>query len=87
MFVVKNVIGYSHRKLPHFSASSRLLWSLNLSHFVARQIQRRGGAAYLLSVAEIIACNDVSLFEAFLCPWTPPSTFYKLREIERAFLP
>ena len=38
---------------------------------------------YLLSVAGLIACKDASLFEAFSCPWTPSSTFYKLREIER----
>jgi len=31
-------------------------------------------------MAELIACKDVSLFEAFSCPWTPPSTFYKLME-------
>jgi hypothetical protein len=38
---------------------------------------------YLLSVARLIACKDASLFEAFSCPWTPSSTFYKLLEIER----
>jgi hypothetical protein len=38
---------------------------------------------YLLSVAELIACKDANLFEAFSCSWTPSSTFYKLREIER----
>jgi hypothetical protein len=37
----------------------------------------------LLSVAGLIACKDVSLFEAFSCPWTLPVTFYKLLEIER----
>jgi hypothetical protein len=31
----------------------------------------------------LIACKDASLFEAFSCPWTPPSTFYKLLEIKR----
>ena len=25
----------------------------------------------------LIACKDASLFEAFSCPWTPSSTFYK----------
>jgi len=35
-------------------------------------------------VARLIACKDASLFEAFSCPWTPPATFYKLLEIERA---
>src|SRR5215470_17980540 len=35
-----------------------------------------GGAACLLSVARLIACKDASLFNAFSCPWTPPSTFY-----------
>jgi hypothetical protein len=34
-------------------------------------------------VAGLIACKDASLFEAFLCPWTLPSIFYKLLEIER----
>ena len=29
-------------------------------------------------------CKDASLFEAFSCPWTPPSTYYKLLEIERS---
>jgi hypothetical protein len=32
---------------------------------------------YLLSVAGLIACNDVSLFEVFSYPWTPSSIFYK----------
>ena len=39
--------------------------------------------AYLFSVAGLIACKDVSFFEAFSCPWTPPSPFYKLLEIKR----
>jgi predicted HicB family RNase H-like nuclease len=34
-------------------------------------------------VARRIACTDASLCEAFSCPWTPLSTFYKLLEIER----
>jgi hypothetical protein len=38
---------------------------------------------YFLSVAGLIACKNVSLFEAFSCLWTPSSTFYKLLEIER----
>ena len=38
---------------------------------------------YLLAVAGCIACKDAGLFEAFSCPWTPLSTFDKLREIER----
>jgi hypothetical protein len=29
-------------------------------------------------VAGLIACKDASLFDAFACPWTSPSTFYKL---------
>jgi hypothetical protein len=37
----------------------------------------------LLAVAELIACKDTSLFETCSCPWTPPTTFYKLLEIER----
>jgi hypothetical protein len=37
----------------------------------------------LLAVAGLIACNDASLFDTFSCPWTPPTTFYKLLEIER----
>ncbi len=41
-------------------------------------VKSGGGTAYLLSVAGLIACKDASLFEAFLCPWTPPSTCYKL---------
>ena len=41
---------------------------------------------YLLAVAGLIACKDVSLFETFSCPWPPSSTFYKLLEIERAGL-
>ena len=48
-----------------------------ISHTLSR-IKSGGGAAYLLSVAGRIACKDVSLFDAFSCPWTPPSTFYKL---------
>ena len=38
---------------------------------------------HLLSISEPIACKDANLFEAFSCPWTPLSTFYKLLEIER----
>jgi hypothetical protein len=34
-------------------------------------------------MAGLIACKDASFFEAFLCPWTSSSTFYKLLEIER----
>jgi hypothetical protein len=34
-------------------------------------------------VVGLIACKDVRLFDAFLRPWTSPSTFYKLLEIER----
>src|SRR2546428_766446 len=30
-----------------------------------------------------IACKDASLFEAFSCPWTSSSIFYKLLYIER----
>jgi hypothetical protein len=37
----------------------------------------------LLAVAGLIACKDAGLLDAFSCPWTPPSTFYKLLEIER----
>jgi hypothetical protein len=40
-------------------------------------------AVYFLSVARLISCKDASLFDAFACPWTPLSTCYKLREIER----
>jgi len=36
------------------------------------------------SVAGLIACKDARLFNAFTCPWTSPSTFYKLLEIERS---
>jgi hypothetical protein len=38
----------------------------------------------LSSVAGLIACKDAALFNAFSCSGTPPSTFYKLLEIERA---
>jgi hypothetical protein len=38
---------------------------------------------YLLSIAGLIACTDVCLFEAFSCPETPHSTFDKLRDMER----
>jgi len=34
-------------------------------------------------VAGRIACKDASRFEAFSCPWTSSSIFYKLLEIER----
>jgi hypothetical protein len=37
-------------------------------------------------VAEPIACNDANRFEAFSCPWTSSSAFYKLLEIERSVL-
>ena len=39
--------------------------------------------AYFLAVAGLLAYKDASLFAAFSCPWTPSTTFYKLREIER----
>ena len=42
---------------------------------------------YFLSVAGFIACKDASPFEAFSCPSTPSSPFYKLLEIERRGLP
>jgi hypothetical protein len=54
----------------------------SISHTLSR-IKSGGGAAYLLSVAGLIACKDVSFYAAFSCPWTPPSTFCKLLEIER----
>ena len=38
---------------------------------------------YLLSVAELIACKDANLFEAFLCSWILSATFYTLLYIER----
>jgi len=41
---------------------------------------------YFLSMAGFIACKDASPFEAFSCPSTPSSTFYKLLEIERVLL-
>jgi hypothetical protein len=41
----------------------------------------------LLAVAGLIACKDAGLLDAFSYPWTPPSTFYKLLEIERALFP
>ena len=56
--------------------------SRSISHTVSR-VTSGGGAASLLAVAGRIACIDVSLFKAFSCPWTPPSTFYKLLEIAR----
>jgi hypothetical protein len=37
----------------------------------------------LLAIVGLITCKDASLFEAFSCLWTQPSTFYKLLEIER----
>ncbi len=49
----------------------------SIYHTLSR-VKSGGGTAYLLSVAGLIACKDASLFEAFLCPWTPPSTYYKL---------
>ena len=46
------------------------------------------GSAYNLTGGNCISplrcrshrCKDASLFEAFSCPWTPPSTYYKLLE-------
>ena len=38
---------------------------------------------YYLSGAGLIVCKDVGVIEAFSCPWSPSSTFYKLLEIER----
>ena len=55
--------------------------TLNLSPFVG--VKSGGDAVYPLSVAGLIACKNARLFEAFSCLWTPFSTFYKLREIER----
>ena len=54
--------------------------SLTVSHCVARNIWWR--PAYLLAVAGHLACQDARLFVAVSCPWTSPSTFDTLREIE-----
>jgi hypothetical protein len=42
---------------------------------------------YLLAVVGHIACKDASVGDAFSSPWTLPSTFYKLLEIERKNIP
>ena len=41
---------------------------------------------YLFAVTGLIACKDARFFDTSLGPWTPPSTFYKLLEIERSEL-
>jgi hypothetical protein len=41
---------------------------------------------YLLAVAEPIACKEARLIDVSSCPCPPPSTFYKLLEIERGEL-
>ena len=51
-------------------------------HTLSR-VKSGGGAAYPLAVAGLIAGTDTSLFNAFSCPSTSPSTFDKLRYIER----
>lgn len=39
--------------------------------------------AYLCSVPGLIACQDACFSDASLGPWTPPSAFSTLREMER----
>jgi hypothetical protein len=53
-----------------------------MSHPLAR-VKSGGGAASLLRVAGLIACNDAGLFEAYACPRPPSSPFYTLRDIAR----
>jgi hypothetical protein len=62
----------SHKILAAHTRVAQFIALCSASHLAeARRIS--------LAVAGLIACKDVSLFEAFSCPWTPPSTFYKLR--------
>ena len=53
----------------------------NSGHSIYQTLSRvksGGGAAYLLSVTDPIACKDTSLLEAFSCLCPPPTTCYKL---------
>ena len=45
---------------------------------ILQGVKSGGGAAYLLSVARLIACKDASRFETFPCLWPPSAAFYKL---------
>ena len=47
------------------------------------RVKSSGDAAYFRTVARLIACKDANLFETSSCPFTPPATFYTLRDIER----
>src|SRR5215475_2792338 len=62
---------------PQVAKTSRSIYSS------VERVKSGRGAVYLLAAGGLIPCKDASLFEAFSCLWTPSSTFYKLREIER----
>ena len=47
------------------------------------RVKSSGDAAYLRTVARLIACKDANLFDTSSCPLTPPATFYTLLEIEQ----
>src|SRR5439155_22974726 len=60
----------------------RLKLCRSIYHTLSR-VTSGGGTAYLLSLAEIIACKDASLVEVFSCSWTPSLTCDKLLQIKR----
>ena len=76
----------SHTQIFGRLTTHRTKYRRSIYSSVSR-VKSGGGTASLLSVAGLIACKDMSLFEAFSCPWTPSSTFYKLLEIERPLVP
>jgi len=59
---------------------------LLLMYHTLSRVKSGGGAASLLAVGGLLACKDMSPFEAFSCLWPPSSTVYKLLQIERMSL-
>jgi len=56
-----------------------------MSHTLSR-VKPSSSIAYLRVVAESSTCKNASFFDSFSCPCTLPSTFDKLRDIERGAL-
>ena len=68
----------------HFASSTEHSpWTAHSIYQTLSRVKSSGDAAYLRTVARLIACKDANLFDTSSCPLTPPTTFYKPLEIER----
>jgi hypothetical protein len=65
------------------SPNAHLIQGVDEGLVYMQRVPSGGRVAYGLSLTGLIACKDGSLGDAFPGSWTPRSTFYKLREIER----